>query len=207
MNDSLRINAMLASKIQMSLKLLSILGILVAVSCLWIATMLYPGGYDWSRDYISTLLRGPSGPARLPADAGVLFFCVSIALVFVRLAHAVEFSKNSKVITIAGIGSQVYASLTITPMHDLMVTISSIFLLVAVLALTQALYVNREIGFFVFGCVCFVVLVASATIYYTGHYVSVLPRAQRAWLVLFTVWLMSLDRNFPRIRLREGEKV
>jgi lysylphosphatidylglycerol synthetase-like protein (DUF2156 family) len=176
------------------------------VSCLWIATMLYPGGYDWNRDYISTLLRGPSGPARLLADAGVLVFCVSISLVFVRLAHAVQFSKNSKVITIAGIGSQVYASLTITPMHDLMVTISSVFMLVALLALTQTLYASRERSFFVFGCACLIVLVASATIYYTGHYVSVLPWAQRVWLVLFTVWLLSLDRSFPRIRLQDSEK-
>ena len=185
----------------MSFKLLSIVGILVAVSCLWVATMLYPGGYDWNRDMISTLLRGPSGPAHIPAGAGVLFFCMSIALVFARLARAVEFSKNSKVIRIGGIGSMVYASITITPMHDLMVTISLIFFLIAVLALIQALYVSREIGFFVSGCVCLVVLVASAAIYYTGYYVSVLPWAQRVSFALFAIWLVSLDCGFPRIRL------
>jgi hypothetical protein len=184
----------------MSFKLLSILGILVAVSCFWVATMLHPGGYDWSRDYISTLLRGPSSPARIPAVVGMLFFCVSIALVFVRLSHAVEFSKNSNVISIAGIGSMVYASLTFTPLHDLMVTISLIFFLIAVLALTRALYVSREMGFFVAGCVCLVVLVASATIYYTGHYVSMLPWTQRISFALYAIWLVSLDCGFPRIR-------
>jgi hypothetical protein len=83
----------------------------------------------------------------------------------------------------------VYASFTATPMHDLMVTISLIFFLVDALALIQALYVSREMGLFVAGCVCLAVLVASATIYYTGHYVSVLPWAQRASFGLFTIWL------------------
>src|SRR5205807_693163 len=119
-------------------------------------TMMYPGGYDWNRDYISTLIRGPLTPARIPAVAGVLFFCLSIGLVFERLARAVEFARVSKVTRIAGIGSMVYAALTFTPMHDLMVTISLVFLLVAMFALTQALHDGREIGFFVMGCACLV---------------------------------------------------
>jgi len=182
----------------MSLKLLSIVGIVVSVGCVWIATFLFPGGYDWSRDYVSTLLRGPAGPSRTLADVGVLCFCVSMALVFERLARSVEFAKNSKMIRIAGIGSQVYASLTITPMHDLMVTISFVFSLVAVLALTQVLYFNREIGFFVGGCVCLVVLIGSASTYYSGHFASILPWAQKAWLALFAIWLVGLDFGFPR---------
>ena len=108
----------------MSPKVLSVLGILVAVVCLWAATTLAPAGFDWNRDYVSTLLRGPSGPARILAETGVLVFCVSIALVFERLARTVRFSRRAKVIRIAGIGSMVYSALTITPMHDLMVTIS-----------------------------------------------------------------------------------
>ncbi|MCX6378695.1 MAG: hypothetical protein NT023_04335, partial [Armatimonadetes bacterium] len=109
MNSPLRITAVLASKIRMSLQLLSILGILAAILCLGVATRLHPGGYDWNRDMISTLLRDPY-PTCIPAVAGIVLFCVSIALIFERLTHAVEFSKHSRVIRIAGIGSMVYAS-------------------------------------------------------------------------------------------------
>jgi len=189
----------------MLLRLLSILGILVAASFMGAATILYPGGYDWNGDYISTLLRGLAGPARDLADAGVLLFCVSIALVFERLARALEFSRYSKFIRIAGIGSQVYAALTVTPMHDLMVTISFIFMLVAVLALIVALYFNRDIPFFAVGCVCLLVLVASAVVYYTGRYSSILPWAQRSWLTFFAFWLVCLDFRFPRARLGKTE--
>lgn len=183
-------------------KLLSILGIIAGASCIGAAIALYPGGFDWNRDFISTLLRGQSGPARVPAIAGVLLFCASIAAVFQRLSRAAEFFAYAKVIRIAGIGSMVYAALAFTPMHDLMVTISLIFFLVAALALTRALFEIGEMGFFVAGCVCLVVLLASATLYYAGIYVTVLPWAQRLSFPLFAVWLVSLDCRFPRARSR-----
>jgi len=99
----------------------------------------------------------------------------------------------------------VYASLTFTPMHDLMVTISLTFFVITVLALLRALYVSGEIGFLVSGCVCLVVLVASAAIYYTGHYGIVLAWAQRASFALFAVWLVSFDFGVPRMRLAKNE--
>jgi hypothetical protein len=46
-------------------------------------------------------------PARALAVAGVLLFCISIALVFWRLSRAVEFANPAKVVQIAGIGSSV----------------------------------------------------------------------------------------------------
>lgn len=188
----------------MPYKLLSLAGILVAAACLWVATTRLPGGYDWGRDYISTLLRGPAGPERVPAIAGVLLFCTGTAFVFERLSRAVELAKNSKLIRIAGIGSQVYMSLTVTPMHDLMVTISFVFLTVAILALIHALYVGREVGFFVAGCVCLAALVVSAAIYYSGYFVAALPWTQKAWLALFAVWVVGLDFRFPRARQSES---
>ena len=99
----------------------------------------------------------------------------------------------------------VYSSLTITPMHDLMVTISIVFFVIAVLALLRALYMGREIGFLVAGSVCFVLLVASTAIYYTGRYVVVLPWAQRVLFVLCAGWLVSLDLSVPRLRLGKNE--
>ena len=183
----------------MTLRFLSLFGILVAVALVGVATSLHPG-WDWSRDYLSTLLRA-SSPARTPAIAGMLIFCVSIAVVFERLARAAESVTSAKLIRIGGIGSMVYAALAFTVMHDLMVTISLGFFVVAVLALLHALYASRELVFLAAGCVCFVVLVASATIYYAELYVVALPWAQRASFGLFAIWLVSLDFGVPRVRL------
>jgi hypothetical protein len=190
----------------MLFKLLSIAGLLVAVACFWVATMLHPGGYDWSRDYITTLLRDPSSTARFTAIAGLLCFCVSLALIFGRLARVVEFTKCSSLIKIGGIGSSVYAALAFTRMHDLMVTISLIFFLVAVAGLLRALYLNREMGFFASGIVCLAVLLGGATLYYTGHPGSALAWGQRVSHVLFAVWLVTADWSFPRPRVQDREK-
>src|SRR5580700_5252652 len=129
----------------MRFRLLPMSGVLVATACFWVAALLRPRGYNWSRDYLSTLLRGDPGPARMLAIIGLLVFCMSIALVFERLARTVGSSGTSKVIRIGGIGSMVYASLAFTPMHDLMVTISVAFFAVAVLALLRVLYTSRAI--------------------------------------------------------------
>ena len=181
----------------MSYRFLPLSGILVAVALFGVAASLQPGGYDWSRDYLSTLLRAGSSPARTTAIAGMLVLCASIAFMFERLARAAEPSRSSKVIRIGGIGSMVYASLTFTPMHDLMVTISLIFFVIAVLALLQTLYASRKFDFLVAGCACLMLLIASATIYYTEMYVFALPWAQRASFAVFTVWLVSLDFSVP----------
>ena len=182
----------------MLLRFIPVLGVLVAVALFGVATSRYPGGYDWNRDLISTLLRDnpahriPSS-ARLPAIVGMLIFCASIGLVFERLARGTRRAHNAKAIRIGGIGSMVYASLAFTPMHDLMVNISLIFFVIAVLALLQVLYVKREIGFLVTGCACFATLLASAAIYYAQFCLTALPWAQRATFAMFVVWLLALQ--------------
>jgi len=192
-----------AKLIDMSYKLLSVFGILVAIVCLGLATTTFPGGFDWNRNYISSMLRGPAGPTRTLADIGAICFCVSIGSIFPRLAKAPEFAARATIIQIAGIGSMVYSCLTMTPLHDLMVTISVAFFVAAVVPLAQSLYVCRERGLFLLGCASFIVFLATATMYYSGTFTWILPRAQRVTYVLFAVWLVALDFRFPRERLKE----
>ena len=192
---------------EMPVKLLSVLGIVVAVCCLGFATTLYPGGFDWNRDFISTLLRGPAGQARMFADVGVLIFCLSLGLVFARLAKVPELSPTAKAIRIGGIGSMVYAAMSITPMHDLMVSISLVFLVVALFALLLALKGVGEIAFFIAGCCCLAVLLASAAVYYSSIFVAVLPWAQRVSFAGIAVWLVALDWVFPRVQLGAIERM
>jgi hypothetical protein len=88
----------------------------------------------------------------------------------------------------------VYASLTFTPMHDLMVTMSLAFHLCAVVALLHGLWIRRETAFFWTGCICFLVLLASAEMYYTNHLGVALVWAQRLTFILFASWLLILER-------------
>ena len=187
-------------------RLLSVLGMLLGAACLLLAAALHPGGFELNRDYLSTLFRDPSLPARMFAVVGLLLFCVSIAFVFERLARAAEFSKISKILRIGGIGSMVYASLTFTPLHNLMVTIALAFFLVAVLALLWELFQRREKVFLLTGCMCLAVLGASAIAYYTNQGVSALPLGERTSFELFALWLVALDYTFPRSRVEETKQ-
>lgn len=129
---------------------------------------------------------------------GLWIYCLSIAVVFARLGCAVGPSHNAKAIQIGGIGSMVYSAFTPTPMHDLMVTISCVFLAVALVALLYVLYARRVMGFFVAGMACFLLFAASVTIYYSGRGGVVLPWAQRTLFTLFAVWLVALDLKLQR---------
>lgn len=182
-------------------RLLSIFGVLASVVCLGVATTLKQGGFDWNREFISTLIRGPAGPARNLADVGALLFCLSMAFVFVRLSRAPEFSKHAKVIQIGGIGSMVYSAFTITPLHDVVVTVSLVFMLAAHVAMLRCLHLWRETRFFVAGCICLAILIASATVYYTSAFVVILPWAQRITFSLLAIWWICLDWRFPRVRV------
>src|SRR5262245_52723181 len=110
----------------MRTRLVPVLGVVAAMILLLVASSRFPGGFDWTRDYISNLLRSPPDrplplDVRLPAIAAILCFAASLSLVFYRLSIAAPTLRHRKVIQIAGIASMVYASFTMTPMHDLMV--------------------------------------------------------------------------------------
>jgi hypothetical protein len=184
------------TKTAFSLRLLSGLGVAVALSCFWVAAVLRPKGFDWNRDYLTTLLRDGSTPSRLTAVAGLFVLCVSVAAVVARLARAVELARGAKAIRIGGIGAMVYASLAFTPMHDLMIDISLVFFLVAVLALLRDLWRGGETAFLVTGCACLAVLVATSAIYYLGYLDAALAWGQRATFAVFVAWLIAMDWRF-----------
>jgi len=86
----------------------------------------------------------------------------------------------------------VYASLTVTPMHDLMVTIAFVFFVVAVSAILHSLYVERHLGLFMLGLVCVSPPLTNAVLYYGNILGGMLPIIQKAGSVAYIVWLFTL---------------
>lgn len=188
----------------MRLRLLSIIGVVSSLALLFIATTLLPGGFDWNQHFISTMLRGPTGPHRAPAVAGVLIYCLCLGVIFHQIARAPFLGKYANWVRIAGIGSAVYSAFTITPLHDVVVSISLLFFLVAIVTLLLALCRSGKTTLWITGLGCLVVLIASATSYYTGALNSLLPWGQRISFGMVTVWLVTLDWSLasgPRTKL------
>ncbi|MFN3243358.1 MAG: hypothetical protein ACE37K_17785 [Planctomycetota bacterium] len=177
------------------------LGSLVGIALMSLATLQSPGGYHWADQTISALLAptaasGQPNPARPLAVAGAFVVLASVGLLFHRLStRAVGWCRST--IRIGGIGAMVYAALTVTPMHDLMVSIALLFYLAALFATLHLLRRERQRGAFWAGVVALVAKLGSAVLYYGDVGVDLLPLTQKLTLGWTLGWLLTAQREAP----------
>lgn len=179
------------------MKLLSVVLICLSLVCFGWATTQVVGGFDWNQHFVSTMLRGEAGTAQNLARLGVLMFALGIALIFVRLPRLQMFEKGRTVLQVGGIGAAVYATFSITVLHDLVVTISMLFYLAAHIVLLRGLHKAGEKVFLTLGWICLAVQLFFATSYYTGFANSFLPWGQRISFGFIAAWLTLLDWKLP----------
>ena len=126
-----------------------LIGVLVSLALFALAASLYPGGYDWMRDFISTLFAtstatGAANKARHVAVLAMFVFCVSVAVLFKVVSRRARSRMHRKTLEIGGVGSMVYAFLVVTPMHDLLVGIALLFFIAAMSAALHMIYLGRR---------------------------------------------------------------
>ena len=191
----------------MSKRHLPVAGILCSLCLFVVAAAHYPGGtvesaqtvgHDWAHNFISTLfskqaLNGADNQARPFALPAMLLFCTSSGMMFRAVSMQSTSAALKHAINIGGIGSMVYAFLAVaTPMHDLLVTVSLGFSLVAIVAMLCMLYLARRTTLFVVGVICLAVLVTAAVMYYGNVRWRLLPITHKLVFVLVTGWLLTL---------------
>ena len=174
-----------------------LLGVLGGIALLALAAARYPGEEGWTRLTASALCAGslPNGgpnPVRTTAAIGLLLLCAGTALLFQLIAFGADTRAQQKTIQIAGVGSMVYALLTATPMHNLMVTIALAFHLVAMLGIMGMLFSQRRLPLLWLGLLCLAAQFAIAAIYYAGAYTSLLGVLQKTSFALCTSWLFAV---------------
>ena len=187
-----------------SIKYLPSLGVAIGVCFFVVATVRYPGGtlnsastlgYSWTQNYASSLfapeaLNGQPNRARIFAILAVLFVSASLGVAYNAIAATAPTRGHRKTIQIAGIGVAVYSFFIATPMHDLMVNISLVFNVVAMIATTHMLYVERRWGLFSGGVLSLGLLFVTAVMYYANAIYGVLPLVQKLGLVTNIGWLL-----------------
>lgn len=176
---------------------LPFLGVLASLVLFVLSTARYPGGYDWANHTISRLfqprtLDGAENPARPLAVLAVFMFCVSMAVVFNGVSRRGKSRFHNKTIQVAGIGSMVYASLVVTPMHNVLVGVALLFFVTAMLATFHMLYLERHLGMLHAGIVCLAVTVSNAAMYYGDVLFGFLPIVQKVSLAMWAGWLLTL---------------
>lgn len=177
-----------------------VLGVLASIGLFVAAALHFQGdtgeaaGYDVARHYLSSLfLTGAGSTARSLAIVAMLLLCGSLSIVFRGVSNKAPSAGLRKGIAIGGIGSMVYAFLSVTtPMHDLLVTIALIFFLAAMVAILLMLRRARQAALIVAGLVCLASLMYCALIYYGGIQVDLLAVTQKLTFALCVGWLMAL---------------
>ncbi len=188
-------------------KHLLLLGIIVSISLLIVATFYYPGGsqndknaigYSWQHNYLCNLfnekaVNGIENGARPFALAGLLCLCASFALFFYRFSQKIQDKKAAKVIKYAGISTMIFSLLVATPYHDLMTTLSSISGLVALFYIFVFIFKSKLTLFKVLTFLTILLLYVNNYIYYTQNGLYYLPILQKISLFIVLILVLSLD--------------
>ena len=200
-------------------KHLPVAGVAAALCLFVIAAHRYPGGtsqsaasvgYSWTQNFMSSLfaaraLNGAANPSRYVAIPALLVLCLSLGLVFARIAVSASSPGHRKTIQIAGIGAMVYAFLIATPMHDLMISVALVFTLVAVVASLHLLRIERAWFLFTWGILCFAILLVNAVSYYANALATLLPTMQKLNWAMSVSWLLSV--YYARLNIRRSAPI
>ena len=122
-------------------------------------------------------------------------FCLGMAELFRQLAKGMAPSRHGKWVQIFGIAGTVYAALTVTAMHDLMVTIALVFFVAAEIALLDWLWRRRQLPQWIAGVANLALLLTAAFVYYRGVATVALPTLQKLVFLSSAGWLLWLHKR------------
>ncbi len=116
-----------------------LLCVVISMLFLIVATLLYPGGsildknsvgFDWSKNFFSNLflanaLNGSDNPSRVWALIGMIFNSIGYGLFFIHTSRKIPHKHTELVLKSVGFANMLFTFLIATPLHDIMVTVSS----------------------------------------------------------------------------------
>ncbi|MBX7153032.1 hypothetical protein K1X84_15500 [bacterium] len=184
-----------------------LLGIVISLSLLWMATRSYPGGsqvdktsigYDWKNNYISNLfgemaVNGADNTSRFWAIGGMIFLSASLALFFIEFSKKIPAKGAANVIKYSGVIAMVLTFLIATPLHDHMITVASTMTLISLFYITVFVF-KSKLHLFKFLCtVCLLVFYCSLYLYYTGTFLKFLPIMQKITFASIIALVLGLE--------------
>jgi glucans biosynthesis protein C len=212
----------ISSKNKFSVRKYSILfGIIISILLLAVATLYYPGGsqhdinsigYDWKNNHISNLfgakaVNGSDNASRFWAVCGMFFLCISFALFFIEFSKRIPSKGAASIIKYFGSAAMICVFLTVTPYHDIMITISSTLTLISIFYITVFVLKSKLYFFKILCIVCLLVFYCCLYIYYARNYLEILPAMQKIVLVITITWILSLQYFTTIIDFQPGKNI
>ena len=184
-----------------------LIGIVISLSLLLIATFYYPGGslfdknsigYDWKSNFISNLfgekaVNGLDNPARFWAIAGMIFLSASFALFFIEFSKKIPNKGAANVIKYCGAIGMIFTFLIATPLHDIMITIASTMFLLSLFYITVFIF-KSKLHLFKYLCViCLLVFYGTLYLFGSGNFLSFLPIMQKLTFAIAIILILGLE--------------
>ncbi len=184
-----------------------VIGIVMALALLFVATTQYPGGsqhdknaigFNWRHNYLSNLVNEKAmnemNNAAYPwAVAGMFFLCIAVAFFFIRFSEKIPHKRISNVIQYAGLGAMTLAIFTATSYHDSAIMISGTLLLVALIYIAVFIFKSRLSWLKIYSFICLLVFCGCNYVYYTRTCLEWLPILQKVTLAVILVWILMLE--------------
>ncbi len=139
-------------------------------------------------------MNGLDNPGRIWAVIGMAFHAMGYAIFFVRTAQKIPNKHATLVLQCVGYGNVLFDFLIATPLHDVMITVSSTFSLLGLFYITVFLFKTRLQLLKVFAVLCLLLFYFTLYIYGTGQ-VALLAILQKVAALAFMVLALWIEYN------------
>lgn len=180
--------------------------VITALAFFIIAIILYPGGsildkhatgFDWSRNFFSNLflaraLNGMENPSRIWALMGMFFNSIGYGLFFLHTAQKIGQKHTRTVLKFVGFANMLFTFLIATPLHDIMVTLSSTLTMIGLFYITVFIFKTKLRWLKVFCIGSLLIFYYTLFLYGAGNW-AWLAIMQKATFLCFTVLMLTIE--------------
>jgi hypothetical protein len=180
--------------------------VIISVLFLVIATLLYPGGsildknsagFDWSKNFFSNLflakaLNGTMNPSRIWALIGMVFNSIGYGLFFIHTSRKIPHKHTRLVLKSIGVVNMLFTFLIATPLHDIMVTVSSTLTMLGLFYITVFI-LKTQLHWLKFFCIGSLLIFYSTLYLYGAGYWGLLAVMQKVTFVCFIFLVLTIE--------------
>ncbi|WP_298153443.1 hypothetical protein [Flavobacterium sp.] len=184
-----------------------LIGTAITLLLMTTAAMFYPGGsmfdkhsvgYSWRYNYVSNLfgedaINGMPNPGRYWALCSMIFLSATCSLFFIEFSRKIPDARAAKIIRYSGITSMVFAVFIATPLHDLMISISSSIFLLSTFYITVFIFKSRLHLFKWLAVLYLAGFYGTLYIYNSGDLLEYLAVIQKALFAMTVVVVLALN--------------
>jgi hypothetical protein len=191
---------------QMIKKHLVLICLVTSVILMVIATLVYPGGslldknsagFQWSKNFISNLfaekaINGAVNPSRMWAITGMAFHSVAYGIFFIHMSKKISSGQAATILKLIGAANILFSFLIVTPLHDIMVTLSSTLFLIGLFYITVFI-LKTKLHVLKFSCIiCLLTFYYTLYLYGSGNY-GLLAIMQKVTFISLMLLVLGLE--------------